>query len=198
MRYGRIGAVLASAVAAFLFGGNVASGGGRGGMFRHAGDMGGEGDGNKDIVVRQVTVTPIRAYVGDTVRVDVVIENKGEGYETIPLVISANKAVVARKLFTFGRSPAEQIFHETTTWNTHGVSPGEYRIRAEAFVWGDSSPFDNFLEVKQVLLLAAPGTSFPDGKTAGGGATETDPRFVNRMHKDGGESTGEAGAAGGY
>lgn len=199
MRYGRTGAVLASAVVVLLFGGDVASGGGRSGMFRHVGDVNGGGDGNKDIAVRQVTVTPLRARVGDTVRVEVVIENKAEGYETVPLEISANKTVVARKLFTFGWSAGERIYHETFNWNTRGVSPGEYRIRAEAFVWNDSSPFDNFLEVKQAVLLSAPGTPFPDGAPAGGSATETDPRFVNRMHRDGGESTGEASPAmGGY
>ncbi|MDO8738347.1 hypothetical protein [Candidatus Deferrimicrobium sp.] len=198
MRYGKSVAAIASVAAVLVFAGDMASGGGRGGMFRHVGDTNGGGDGNKDIAVRQVTVTPVRAHVGDTVRVDVVIENKAEGYETIPLEIIANRKVVARKLFTFGWSPAERIYRETFTWNTRGVSPGEYRIRAEAFVWGDSSPSDNFLKVKEVLLLSAPGTPLPDGATSGGSATETDPRFVNRMHRDGGESTGEAGPAGGY
>jgi len=196
MRYGRAVAVLASMVVVSLVAGGVAYGGGRAGMVRHAGDMGGS-HGNIDIVVRQVTVTPIRAYVGDTVRVDVVIENKGDGSETIPLEVSVNKKVVARKLFTFGMSPADMIYHETLMWNTRGDSPGEYRIRAEAFVWRDSSPFDNSLEVKQVLLLAAPGTPFPDGKTAGGSATETDPRFKSRT-RDKDKTTGEGDAVGGY
>jgi hypothetical protein len=174
MRYGKIGAAIASLAAALLFAGDMAS---SGGMVRHAGSMNGGGDGNKDIAVRQVTVTPIRAHAGDTVRVDVVIENKADGYETVPLEIFANKKVVARKLFTFGFSPADRIYRETMAWDTRGVSPGEYRIRAEVFVWGDSSPYDNYLEVKHVVLLSAPGAPFPDGATSGGSATETDPRF---------------------
>jgi hypothetical protein len=174
MRYGKIGAAIASLAAALLFAGDMAL---SGGMVRHAGSMNGGGDGNKDIAVRQVTVTPIRAHAGDTVRVDVVIENKADGYETVPLEIFANKKVVARKLFTFGLSPADRIYRETMAWDTRGVSPGEYRIRAEVFVWGDSSPYDNYLEVKHVVLLSAPGVPFPDGATSGGSATETDPRF---------------------
>ncbi|HAM33463.1 MAG TPA: hypothetical protein DDX05_07415 [Deltaproteobacteria bacterium] len=177
MRYGKAGTALASAVALLLFAGEIASGGGRGGRFRHVGDQNGGGDGNKDIAVRQVTVAPIRAQVGDTVRVDVVIENKAEGYETVPLEIFANKKVVTRKLFTFGWSPGDRIYRETMAWDTRGVSPGEYRIRAEVFVWGDSSPSDNFLEVKQVVLLSPPGAPSSDGAAAGGSATETDPRF---------------------
>jgi len=190
--------VLSLAVALLLFAGEIASGGERGGRFRHVGDQSGGGDGNKDIAVRQVTVTPIRVHAGDTVRVDVVIENKAEGYETVPLEIFANRKVVARKLFTFGWSPADRIYRETMAWDTRGVSPGEYRIRAEVFLWGDSSPSDNFLEVKQVVLLSAPGAPFPDGATSGGSATETDPRVESRMRREGGDSPGETAPAGGY
>jgi len=52
MRYGKAGTALASAVALLLFAGEIASGGGRGGRFRHVGDQNGGGDGNKDIAVR--------------------------------------------------------------------------------------------------------------------------------------------------
>ncbi|GAB4233712.1 MAG: hypothetical protein OHK0028_09600 [Deltaproteobacteria bacterium] len=198
MRMRNVGWMAASAVALSLLAGDIASGGGRGGTFRRVGDMGGGGDGNKDIAVRQVTVTPIRANVGDTVRVDVVIENKAEGYETVPLEIFADGNVVARRLFTFGWSAGERIFHESFAWDTHGVPPGEYRIRAEAFVWGDSSPFDNFLEVKQAMTLAAAGAPFPAGLSPGGSATETDPRFVNRARREGAGSQAETAPAGGY
>ena len=34
---------------------------------------------NIDLAVRKVTVTPIRAHVGDVIRIDVLIENKAEG-----------------------------------------------------------------------------------------------------------------------
>jgi hypothetical protein len=198
MKIGKGGVVLAAAAALSLFAGDVASWGGVGGKFRHAADTNGGGDGNKDIAVRQVTVTPIRAHVGDTVRVDVLIENKAEGYETVPLEIFAGKKVVARKLFTFGWSPGERMYRESFTWDTRGVPPGEYRIRAEAFVWGDSSPFDNFLDVKQPMTLFAPGSPFPAGLTPGGSATETDPRFVNRPIRGGGGSPAETAPSGGY
>ena len=199
MRYGKIGAATASLAALLVFTGDMAFSGGRSGSVRHVGSMNAGAGVNKDIAIRQVTVTPARAHVGDTVRVVVVIENKAEGYETVPLEISANGKVVGRKLITFGFSTADRIYRETFVWPTRGLSPGEYRIRAEAFVWEDSSPFDNFLEVKQVVLLAAPGAPFPDGATTGGSATETDPRFVHKVHRDEGKSTGEAvPAMGGY
>lgn len=199
MRYGKILAAIASLAALSLFSGDMAVSGGRGGPVRHAGSMNGGADANKDIAIRQVTVTPARAHVGDTVRVEVVIENKADGRDTVPLEISANGKVVGRKLFSFGFSPADRIYRESFAWPTGGLSPGEYRIRAEAFVWEDSSPFDNFLEVKQVVLLAAPGMPFPGGATSGGSATETDPRFVQKTHRDKAESKEEpAPAMGGY
>lgn len=197
MRYGKGGTALASAAALLLFAGGIASGGGSAGMFRHAADQGG-GDANIDIAVRQVTVSPIRAHVGDVVRFVVVIENRDDGYRTVPLEILADKKVVARKQFTFGFSPADRIYRETLAWDTRGAAPGEYRIRAEVFVWGDSSPSDNFLEVKQAVLLSAPGAPFPDGAAAGGSATETDSRVAERMRREAGGPAGETAPAGGY
>jgi len=198
MRYGKAGTALASSVALMVFAAGIASGGGRSGMFRHVGDQGGGGDANIDIAVRQVTVSPIRAHVGDVVRFVVVIENRDDGYETVPLEIFANRKVVARKMFTFGFSPADRIYRETLAWDTRGAAPGEYRIRAEVFVWGDSSQSDNFLDVKQAVLLSAPGAPFPDGAASGGSATETDSRVADRMRREAGGSPGETAPAGGY
>ena len=115
-----------------------------------------------DIAVRQVTVTPVRAHVGDTVRVDVVIENKTDGYETIPLEIFANRKVVGRKLFTFGFSPADRIYRESFAWDTGGVIPG--RIQDP----GGGVRLGGFLSVRQ-----------PPGCEAGG-APRRPGRAVSR------------------
>jgi len=62
-----------------------------------------------------------------------------------------------------------------------GVSPGEYRIRARAFIWEDTSPFDNLLNVAQPVRIAPVSGEFPGGKAARNSTTETDPRF-GTMH----------------
>lgn len=131
------------------------------------------------------------------VRVEVVIENKAEGYETVSAEVRANGKVVARKLFTYGMSPGERIYRESFLWDTRGASPGEYRISAEVFVWEDSSKSDNSLDVKHPLLLVAPGASFPGGEQPGGSATDKDPRFGDSS-PGGSEPAGGTGAAGGY
>ena len=140
-------------------------------------DMDGGGGVNVDLAVRQVTVAPVRAHSGDVVHVDVVIENKGEGSRTTTAELLANGKVVASQLFTWGMSPGERLYRLSFDWVTRGVSPGEYRIGARAFIWEDTSPFDNQLDVAQPVRIAPVGGGFPGGEAAGGSTTETDPRF---------------------
>ncbi|HEX7523431.1 MAG TPA: hypothetical protein VF357_04460 [Candidatus Deferrimicrobium sp.] len=138
---------------------------------------GGGSDMNIDLAVRQVTVTPVRAHVGDVVHVDVVIENKAEGSRTTSAELLVNGKVVGSQLFTWGKSSGERLYRLSFDWDTRRVTPGEYRIGAQAFVWEDSSPFDNRLDVTQPVVIAPVDAGFPGGEAAGGSATETDPRF---------------------
>jgi hypothetical protein len=86
---------------------------------------------------------------------------------------------VASKLFTYGLSGYPgRTYRETLAWDTRDAAPGEYRIRGEVFLWYDASPFDNFLEVEQPLVLLPPGASFPGGEEAGGSALAVDPRYT--------------------
>jgi len=144
--------------------------------FRHI-DTNGDGGTDINLVVRQLSFTPARAHVGDTIRIDVILEDMAEGYKTIPARILANGKKVAGGLFTFGAGKGDRLYKETYFWDTRGAAPGQYRIRADYFIWEDSSPFDNEMEVRQPLILVPAGEAFPDGQPAGGTATETDPRF---------------------
>lgn len=137
----------------------------------------GDGNVNVDLAVRQVTVSPVRAHAGDGIHVEVVIENKAEGMSTTNAELLVNGKVVARQLFTWGMSAGERLYRLSFDWDTRGIPPGEYRIGAQAFVWEDTSPFDNRLDVTQPVVVALPGGGFPGGEAAGGSATETDPRF---------------------
>ena len=142
-----------------------------------AGNEGGDGNVNIDLAVRQVTVSPVRAHAGDVIHVEVVIENKAEGMRTTNAELLVNGKVVARQLFTWGMSAGERLYRLSFDWDTRGIPPGEYRIGAQAFVWEDTSPFDNRLDVTQPVVIAPAGGGFPGGEAAGGSATETDPRF---------------------
>lgn len=132
---------------------------------------------NIDLAVRQVTVAPVRAHSGDVIHIDVVIENKAEGMKNTNAELLVNGKVVMRQLFSWGMSAGERLHRLSFDWDTRGIPPGEYRIGAQAFVWEDTSPFDNRLDVTQPVVVALPGGGFPGGEAAGGSATETDPRF---------------------
>lgn len=150
------------------------------GFLRASSETGDDGNGPyTNLIVREIRVTPIVAHVGDTVRIEMVLENGGENVnKTIPLEIRANKKVVASRWFTFGWGDGPgKIFRETFEWNTSGVPPGEYRIKGDAFVWEDNSPFDNDLSLKEKLVLLPAGAPLPEGKTDGGTAIATDPRW---------------------
>ena len=134
----------------------------------------GPGDMTTNLALRQLTVTPVRAYVGDKIRVEMLIENTAEGSNTTNAELYANGKLIGHKLFTWGWSSGERLFRLSFVWDTRNVSPGEYRIRAEAFVWTDTSPFDNEFEMKQPVVLVSPGEAFPGGGAVGGSATETD------------------------
>ena len=141
------------------------------GMFASAGG-GGEGA-YVDIFVKEVKVSPIRAHVGDVLRIDMRWVYWGEisnrYYETTRAEIRANGEVVASIPFVhdYGASLGDEYTH-TWYWDTRGLPPGEYRIKGEVFLWGDVTPYDNFLLVKEPVILLAPGATSPGGQDTGG------------------------------
>lgn len=146
-------------------------------LFLAMGDDGGGGI-NVNLIVRQVTVTPIHAHVGDPIRVEVVIENAGEGHGTITPRIYANGEPVASRLFTYDPMDGPSaLYRESFVWVTTGAHAGDYWIRAEAFDWSDASPFDNELEVAEPVTLVAAGAPFPPGMQGGGEAVAVDRRW---------------------
>jgi hypothetical protein len=160
-----------------LMGQGGAAQAGRG--FLRAG-VSGDGGPYVNLIVRVLEVSPIRAHVGDVIRFEMLIENRGDNYyDTVTADIYADGRRVASKLFTYGLSGYPgRTYRETLAWDTRDAAPGEYRIRGEVFLWYDASPFDNFLEVEQPLVLLPPGASFPGGEEAGGSALAVDPRYT--------------------
>lgn len=141
------------------------------------GNVGGSG-GYVNLIVREVRVTPVRAHVGDTIRVDAVIENVGDGRGTTSARVYAGTKPVASRLFTYGEAgEGERVYRETFFWDTKGAAAGEYRIRAEVFLWEDAAPFDNELAVADPVTLLATGAAFPAGQAGGGEAVAVDPRW---------------------
>jgi len=142
----------------------------------------GESDGGyADLIVRKVTVTPIRAHAGDPIRIDVVWMYWGEMtntyFEWTSADVLANGRIVSSIPFSyeFGAGLGDEYRH-TFIWDTKGVSPGTYRIRAEVPLRLDATPYDNYLDLKEPLVLYPAGEAIPEAKEAGSGAV-TENRY---------------------
>ena len=162
------------AACALFFWGDQARGG-----FILVNDGDGGGGPYVNLIMREVRVSPIRAHVGDVIRVEMVIEDQSDvTYARGDLDLMANGGIVASKRVGHGfGGQGERIHRETIQWDTRGVKPGEYKIRAEFYVWGDASPFDNFLDLREPLVLLSEGAVFPSGERDVGAAMVRDPRY---------------------
>ena len=148
------------------------------GLIRLAAADGGDGGGHAvNLTLQQVTIYPVRAYIGDPIYVNVVVDNREDGSDTSWVELYANKKKVAQQMFRWGSPGSDRSYKVGLTWDTSGMTPGEYKVKAEVFVFDDVSPFDNELTLAQPVILVAPGGQFPEGASAGGSVTEIDPRY---------------------
>jgi hypothetical protein len=140
---------------------------------------------NIDLVVRKITVSPARAHVGDTIRIEMVWGYWGDlvsnYYDTTTAEVLANGKVVAGKpfVYNFGAQLGDE-YRETFLWDTKGMAPGTYRIRGRVPLRLDATPYDNFLEVKEPVILVPQGAAFPSGEEGGGIVSATNPFLLER------------------
>ncbi len=147
--------------------------------------VGDGGGAHVDLVVRKITVTPVRAHVGDVVKIEMVWQYWGNlvnnYYDTTFAEVSANGRVIARKPFEyrFGAFLGD-VYRETFLWDTKDAKPGKYRIRGEVPLRLDATPFDNFLVVREPVILVPLGTPFPSGEEGGGTAVAKNKHWLER------------------
>lgn len=138
-----------------------------------------------DLVVRKVSVTPVRAHVGDSITIEMTWEYWGDlvndYYDTTIAEVRANGKVVAEKpfVYSFGANLGE-VYRETFLWDTKGMAPGKYRIRGEVPLRLDATPYDNFLEVKEPVILLPQGAALPSGEEGGGTVAASNPFLLDR------------------
>ncbi len=149
------------------------------------GSVGGSDGAHADLVVRKVTVTPARAHVGDVIRIEMEWEYWGDlvnnYYDTTYAEIRANGKTVARKpfVYNFGATLGD-VYRETFLWDTKGAAPGTYRIRGEVPLGLDATPYDNYLVVKEPVVLVPAGAPFPSGEESGGTVVARNPFWLDR------------------
>jgi hypothetical protein len=149
------------------------------------GSSGDDGGAHVDLVVRKVTVTPVRARSGEPVRIEVVWMYWGDlinnHHESTSANVLANGKVVASTPFSydFGARLGDEDRH-TFVWDTTGLAPGQYHIRAEVPLRLDATPHDNFLDVKEPLVLLPAGGPAPADPGSEGSAVAENPACKRR------------------
>jgi hypothetical protein len=151
-------------------------------LFESAGMDGGA---HVDLVVRKVAFTPARARVGDVIRIEMVWQYWGEMvnnyYDSTFAEVRANGRVVAKKPFVYdyGANLGDE-YRETFLWDTKGTAPGKYRIRGEVPLRLDATPYDNYLDVKEPLVLYEAGAALPTGEEIGGTGVAENSFWLDR------------------
>jgi hypothetical protein len=144
------------------------------------GEMDGGGGAYRNLIVRELKVSPVRAHVGDVIAIEMVVEDAGDLYvgDTVARIY-ANGKMVAHELYAYGYGgEGGRIRKASFRWDTRDEKPGEYRIRGEVFLWEDSSPFDNRLDLAKPVVLYPKEAIIPSmgGKESATGI-EVDPRW---------------------
>jgi KaiC/GvpD/RAD55 family RecA-like ATPase len=111
-----------------------------------------------DITVLNVTHSPTSVYPGEIVRINVTVKNEGGTTENFNVTVYYNNTPIEEQTVS-GLAPSANITL-TFNWNTTGVSPSTYTIKAIAdIVLGETDTADNtyldgYVEVKAIRDIA--------------------------------------------
>lgn len=124
-----------------------------------------------DITVTSVAASPTEVIVGESVSINVTIENQGDFSKIFNVTITYDGNFIANQtnvLLTLGANTTLSF-----TWVTIGVETGDYSIIAEAIVEVDNDPADNvnhydFVTVRKLsssISITASPTSITVGES---------------------------------
>jgi PKD repeat protein len=119
----------------------------------------------KDIAITNVVASETEVTVGQTISITVTLENVGiESTDCSVTVLYATEEVGTKQVTDLGVGDSDTL---TFDWNTNGVAPGTYQIRAIASAEGDGDLSNNTFIDGTITLLEAAG-SFPTALVIGG------------------------------
>jgi predicted nucleic acid-binding Zn-ribbon protein len=107
-----------------------------------------------DIAVTNVTRSPTSVTVGDSISIDVTVENQGDFSETFDVAVYYDSDVVDSMTDVSLDSGDSEVL--PFIWDTTGVSPDTYVISAEAFLEGDEHTENNVYVDGEVEVTEGP------------------------------------------
>jgi hypothetical protein len=114
-----------------------------------------------DIAITSITLSSNSVFIGETIGINVSVANNGTESETFDLSVYDNSSLIeTRQVIELAPSAQETL---AFTWNTSSVSPGFYRISADAPLPGDPTPWDNILVdgIVEIKSSVPPQPYFP-------------------------------------
>jgi PKD repeat protein len=95
-----------------------------------------------DIAITGLTAAPSTVRIGETVAVQVTVENQGNLTETFTVTVYRNSTTIETHTVTNMISGSSQVL--TTAWNTASAGAGTYTIKAEtSAISGETDTLDN-------------------------------------------------------
>lgn len=116
---------------------------------------------NHDIAVLEVEPSATSVYEGNTLNITVTVKNKGLNTESFTVTAFCNDSVI--EVQTIMNLMAGATTMLTFTWNTSGITPSNYTMKAEAdIVENEYNATDNTL-IGGVVYVKIPGDENGDG-----------------------------------
>jgi len=109
-----------------------------------------------DIAVVSVTTSKTEVAVGESVVIKVVVKNQGSFNESFSVTAKYGENPIGTPI-NVNNLTKEQSETVTFTWNTAGVSPGTYTIRATASIVPDEEDTTNNMQEATVTVNESPG-----------------------------------------
>jgi len=105
----------------------------------------------RNVAVANLTLSQGRVYQGETVSVNVTVQNRGNYNESFTVACYANSTLIDSEIVTL--DPLTESTNVTFAWNTSGFARGNYYVKAEASpVSGELYTEDNTLSTGPVRV----------------------------------------------
>jgi hypothetical protein len=114
-----------------------------------------------DVSVLSVEPSATSAYVGNKLNITVTVKNKGLNAESFNVTAFYNSTVLGKQNTNLMASATTTL---TFTWNTSGITPSHYTVKAEAsIVPNEYNVTDNTFQYSGTVYVKTPGDVNSDG-----------------------------------